>query len=122
MKILIGRGFLRLALALWLIWFTLGVTFLHRELVTYFGVGPWTETAIKLALDKKCEESRNAGYFSVACLGISIDADAVITDEMGNKAMKLFLLLFVTLPFCILLCGTALFFLFQWVAKGFISK
>jgi hypothetical protein len=120
MKILIGRGFLRLALALWLIWFTLGVTFLHRELVTYFGVGPWTETAIKLAHDKECEESKNAGNYEGICH--LVYPSGGITDERSNEAMKLFLLLFVGLPFCILLCGTALFFLFQWVAKGFISK
>ena len=113
MTIALGRGLLRLAIALWAIWIAFGLAYLHKELASYFDLGPWSERAVRDAAEEECDNSKGS---SIACISLPLN---MVKDEQSKEAMRLFLLVFIALPMLLIACCPAGFFLMRWVLRGF---
>jgi hypothetical protein len=113
MTIALGRGLFRLAIALWAIWIAFGLAYLHKELASYFDLGPWSEHAVRAAAKDECDKSKGS---SIDCIALPLN---MVKDEQSKDAMRIFLLAFIALPMLLIVCCTAGFFLMRWVLRGF---
>jgi hypothetical protein len=113
MTIALGRGLLRLAIALWAIWIAFGLAYLHKELASYFDLRPWSERAVRAAAEEECDNSKGS---SITCIALPL---YMVKDEQSKEAMRLFLLVFIALPMLLIASCTAGLFLMGWVLRGF---
>jgi hypothetical protein len=108
-----GRGLVRLYLALWLIWFSYGVADNYKELATYVGYDRWT---MKKAIERSNEKCK-IDPDSIACLSIS--SNEFVSEERVETVASMFTSLMIIAPFFLFLILTALFWLAKWVIEGF---
>jgi|LauGreDrversion4_2_1035121.scaffolds.fasta_scaffold01530_8 hypothetical protein len=118
-----GKGLLRLYLALWLVWFSYGVIDNYKELATYYGYDKWTiEKAAEreqLRWKKECEGKP----VSLECPppGL-VPSDDFASEERVNVVVWMFNMAMIKAPFFFLLFLTAMYWLGKWVIAGFRKK
>lgn len=117
---MIGRGLLRLFIALWIIWIAFGVADSYKELATFAGYDGWT---VQKALERNRIEygpECAANPASFACIHMnSVRADEVVRDADVLYKVNGFFLVMIVVPFVVLIMLIAMYMLGKWVIKGF---
>ncbi|WP_238147383.1 hypothetical protein [Limnohabitans sp. Rim28] len=118
-----GRGLIRLYVALWAIWVCYGVLANYRELATYLGSDEWT-------FEKAAE--KETVRWNKECKGKPLSAncppedwvplkDVVSEDQVKNAINGFGTVMFVA-PFFFLLLLVIFYWLVKWVIAGFRRK
>jgi hypothetical protein len=111
-----GKGLIRLYLALWLVWFSYGVIDNYKELATYYGYDKWTIEKARERSDTKCKTSPE----SVDCFAIPLDD--FVSEERANVVMWMFNMAMIKTPFFFLIFLVVMYWLVKWVIAGFRKK
>jgi hypothetical protein len=126
-KINVGKGLLRLYLALWMLLAVASLVVGHREVLTYLGSTYWSAESTaqreKVEMEKRkvacksedCRQQIRDSYFGD--LGKPVSE---IGDEMRVKnTVEMWALFVLVVPAVLLIILTALFKLLVWVLVGF---
>lgn len=114
-----GRGLLRLYLALWLVWFSYGVADNYKELATYYGYDRWTIEKASERQEDKCkgkpisEECMPEGW---------VPTDDFVSEERVNVVVWMFKMAMIKAPFFFLIFLAVMYWLVKWVIAGFRKK
>jgi len=114
-----GRGLLRLYLALWLAWISYGAADNYKELATHYGYDRWTMEKARERQEDKCKEKP----ISDECMpqGL-IPLDDFVSEERVEVVVWMFNMAMIKAPFFFLVFLSMLYWLGKWVIAGFRKK
>ncbi len=114
-----GKGLLRLYLALWLVWLSYGVIDNYKEIATHLGYENWTLEKASERQKIKCEGKP----LSEECLPEgTVPSDDVVSKERVDVVVWMFKMAMIKAPLFLLVFLTALYWLGKWVIAGFRKK
>jgi len=120
-----GRGLIRLYLAIWAIWFCYGVAEHYKELATYVGYDYWTQAKAAERADeyykKNCKEDEKS-RLDINCLSGFLSSDEFVTESQLEQRVWMFKMAMLKAPFFFFVLLVVLYWLTKWVVAGFRKK
>lgn len=120
-----GRGLIRLYLALWAIWFCYGVATNYKELATYLGHDRWTaakaDERVEAYRKKNCNDDESS-KLDINCVSGLLGTDEYVTETQVELTVWMFKMAMLKAPFYFFVLLIILYWLMKWVIAGFLKK
>lgn len=119
-----GRGLIRLYLALWSLWFCFGVATNYKELATYLGSDRWTMEKAAERQKERWKIECDGKSFSDECqlMQLSVPSNEVVTENQVELTVWMFKMAILKAPFYFFVLMVVLYWLMKWVVTGFRQK
>jgi hypothetical protein len=116
-----GKGLLRLFLALWLVWIVIGVADAYKEIATYMGSEQWSVEKATEKNIKRHEAECNVNPSSLICKisGSSYSPNDVVNEADAKRKVRAFIDVVTIAPLILLLSLFFIYMLGKWVVRGF---